>query len=99
MSPMSSVSVVFVCRHASASRATQGEAAASGEARRMKWREAASACSIEAQRWGLADNEASSRKTRSARARYQGLAKRCRPFCRDGASRPSPAWLYEMKAW
>lgn len=59
----------------------------------MKYLELASACSIESHSPGLADKLASSRNTRSARRRYQGLVKRCRASWSAGASRPSSAWL------
>jgi hypothetical protein len=55
----------------------------------MKNLELASACSIEGHRPGLADRLASSsRNTRSARRRYQGLVKRCSALC----SRPLSGW-------
>jgi class 3 adenylate cyclase len=76
-----------------ASCATHFERAASGEASRMKNLELASACSIEGHRPGFAERLASSRNTRSARRRYQGLVKRCSAVCSAGASRPSRARL------
>jgi len=65
----------------------------SGDASRMKNSATSSASAIDAQRLGLTVRLASSRKVRSARIRYHGLAKLCREACSAGASLPSPARL------
>ena len=77
---------------------THGEAAASGEASTIRKREWPSACSIDGHRVGVADRLVSSRKTRSARRRYQGLPSRWITDCSAAAIGLSLAWLYEMKA-
>ena len=59
----------------------------------MKYRDASIAFWIELHRWGLADNDVSSRKIRKALTLYQGRANRCNPRCSAGASWPSAAWL------
>ena len=51
---------------------------------------------IDDHKCGLAANEASSRKIRTARRFHQGLANRCNPACSRGANRSSAAWEYEM---
>ena len=77
---------------------TQGDAAASGEASRIRKRELPSACSIDGHRLGVADKLVSSRNTRSARRRYHGLPSRCITDCSAAAIGLSLAWLYETKA-
>ena len=77
---------------------TQGEAAASGEASRIRKRELPIACSMEGHRLGVAESEVSSRKTRSARRRYHGLPSRWITDCSAAAIGLSLAWLYETKA-
>ena len=77
---------------------THCEAAASGEAIRIRNRDCASAYSIEGHRLGVADRLVSSRNTRSARRRYQGLPSFCTADCSAEAIGLSLAWLYEMKA-
>jgi len=72
---------------------THGEAAASGEAIKIKNRDCPSACSIEGQRLGVADRLVSSRKIRSARRRYQGLPSLCTTDCSAAAIGLSLAWL------
>ena len=47
---------------------------------------------------GVADRLVSSRKTRSARHRYQGLPSFCTTDCSAAAIGLSLAWLYETKA-
>ena len=53
---------------------------------------------IDDQRCGLAEREDSSRNTRIARRFHHGLANRCKPACKRGASRSSAVWEYEMNA-
>src|SRR5918998_4106635 len=88
----------LVAIQCSISRLTQVEAAASGDARTTKKREASRAEAIESHSAGLTARPVSSRNTRSARGLYQGLARRWRHACRAGARRPSAACEYEMKA-
>ena len=72
---------------------THSDAAAAGEANRMKYSDASSASVIDCHSAGLTDSPVSSRKMRRAWRRLHGLASRCSPRCRDGASSPSAAWL------
>jgi hypothetical protein len=77
--PIRSCSHALVSRQRCAYRAIQGEAAASGEASRMKNWDASRAWQIDVHRCALTDSDVSSRKIRSARERYHGFANRCRP--------------------
>jgi hypothetical protein len=79
--------------HQVTSRLTHGDRAASGEAISTSQAEEANAFSIEDHRPGLAVRLVVSRKTRSARGRYHGLANRSNPVCSAGAKAPSSAWL------
>ena len=98
VSAISRVSGLLCASQYSISLPTHGDAAASGDASRMRKRDCASACSIEGQRCGVAERLVSSRNTRSARRRYQGLPSRCTTDCSAAAIGLSLAWLYEMKA-
>jgi hypothetical protein len=82
----------------STSRATQGDAAASGEASRMKNSLSSNALMIDGHNPGLADKLTSSRNTRTARGRYHGLASWCKALCKAGANLPSTARLYDRNA-
>jgi hypothetical protein len=64
---------------------TQCDAAASGEASRIKKRDSPSARSIVGHRCGVAERLVSSRKTRSARRRYHGLPSFCTTDCSAAA--------------
>jgi hypothetical protein len=79
-------------------RAPPGDLTDSGDARTIKYRDWAKTCSIAGHSPGLAARLVLSRKTRSARSRYHGFAKRCNPLCSADANLWSPAWLYEMNA-
>src|SRR5688572_4308908 len=92
------VSTLLLSSHQETSLLTHGEAAASGDAKTIRKRDCDSACSMDGHRVGVADNEVSSRKTRSARRRYQGLPSRCMTDCSAAAIGLSWAWLYETKA-
>jgi hypothetical protein len=72
---------------------TQREAAASGEASRIRKRDWLSACSIDGHRCGVADRLVSSRKTRNARRRYHALPSFCTTDCNAVAVGLSFAWL------
>jgi hypothetical protein len=64
----------------------------------MKKRDPSIPCAIDDHKLGSADRLSSSRKTRSARVRYQGFANRCRPRWSATAISLSAARLYEMNA-
>src|SRR5215467_14420277 len=98
VTPIRSVSADLCSSQYATSLATQGEAAASGDASTMRKREFASACSIDDQRPGVAESEVSSRKTRSTRRLNKGLPSRWIADCKADAIGLSLAWLYEMKA-
>src|SRR5262249_15894976 len=98
VTPISSVSADLCSSQKATSLATQGEAAASGDASTIRKREFASACSIDDQRPGVAESEVSSRKTRSTRRLNRGLPSRWIADCNADAIGLSLAWLYEMKA-
>jgi hypothetical protein len=59
----------------------------------MKNFDEARAASIDDHNLGLADRLVSSRNTRIARSRFQGLTNRWSALWRAGASLPSRAWL------
>jgi hypothetical protein len=65
--------------------------AASGEAINTNHVDEANAISIDDHSPGLADRLVVSRKTRSARMRYQGFANPCNPICNARANSPSSA--------
>src|SRR5688572_1488174 len=98
VSAINSVSALLLSSQKETSLFTHGDAAASGEASKIRNRELPSACSILGHRLGVADNEVSSRNTRSARRRYHGLPSRCITDCSAAATGLSLAWLYETKA-
>ena len=98
MSAISSVSALLCSSQYATSLPTHGEAAASGEASSIRKRDCASACSIAGHRLGVAERLVSSRNTRSARRRYQGLPSFCTTDCSAAAIGLSLAWLYETKA-
>ena len=95
---MNSVAGERCSSHHAISHCTQREAAAAGDASSTKCFDLASAASIAVHNSGLADKLVWSRKTRSARSWKKRRPSRCRPACSAGASAPSAAWLYEMKA-
>ncbi len=72
---------------------TQTDCADAGDISRMKWFDASSARWMLGHRPGSADMAASSRKTRVARSRYQGLARRCSASRMLGATSSSARWL------
>ena len=93
MPPISSVSVLLCASQYSISLATQGEAAASGDESKSKKRDCESACSIDGQSCGVADNDVSSRNTRKPRRLYQGLPSFWITDCSAAAIGLSLAWL------
>jgi hypothetical protein len=95
---MRSRSAAPASSHASTSCATHSERAASSDAKRIKNREVSRAERMDRQRSGVTPRPVVSRKTRIARRRYHGLANACKLDCMTSVSRPSAAWLYDMKA-
>ena len=82
----------------SSSRCTQGDAAASGDARRMKYSDRPTADSMATDSGASGAKAVASRKMRSARRRYHAFVNLCSPFCSTVLSVASVFWLYEMNA-
>ena len=87
----------LVASQSATSLFTHSELADSGDANNTNHSLSSSADSIADHRCGFVDKPVSSRNTCNARRLFHFFARRCNPRCNAGASRPSAAWLYEMK--